>query len=228
MKKNLLIVEDDEHIRDMLRLYFSADYNVVEAEDGEEALQLFRLEKIDLVFLDIMLPGMDGLRCCERLREHSDVAVIIITAKSQEEDKLRGFTYGADEYVTKPFSLKVLAARAENLLKRVDGDVSKSSGLLRFGELTIDRNNGAVLVHGEPVVLSKKEYDLLWLLVKNRDIVMSKDVLLDRVWGFDYEGDPRTLDTCVSRLRKKLSDQKTLIQTVPGRGYCFQSSAQKI
>lgn len=225
LKKNLLIVEDDEEIRTMMRLYFAPEYNILEAENGDEALHIFALEKIDLVFLDIMLPGLDGLHVCEKLREHSDVGVIMITAKSQEEDKLRGFSYGADEYVTKPFSLKVLAARADSLIKRMEGSVSKSSDTLTFGGLSVDRKNGTVKADGATVALTKKEYDLLLLLILNQNIILSKDFLLDRVWGFDYDGDPRTVDTCISRLRKKLADQKHLIQTVPGRGYCF--SVQK-
>ncbi len=224
MKRNLLIVEDDENIRSMLRMYFEPDgYNVFEAETGTDAIRLFSQEQIDLVFLDIMLPEMDGLQVCEKLREHSDVAVIMITAKSQEEDKLRGFSYGADEYITKPFSLKVLAARAENLMRRIDGRMAANTKEV-YGRISFDPDQRKVSVDDTPVLLTKKEYDVFALLVRNRGIILSKQQLLDRVWGVEYDGDPRTLDTCVSRLRKKLGTQSNCIQTLPGRGYCFQPS----
>lgn len=222
VKRNLLIVEDDENIRSMLRMYFEPEgYNVFEAETGTDAIRLFSQEQIDLVFLDIMLPEMDGLQVCEKLREHSDVAVIMITAKSQEEDKLRGFSYGADEYITKPFSLKVLAARAENLMRRIDGRMAANTREV-YGRISFDPAQQKVSVDGTPILLTKKEYDVFALLVRNRGIILSKQQLLDRVWGVEYDGDPRTLDTCVSRLRKKLGTQSSSIQTLPGRGYCFQ------
>lgn len=223
MKGNLLIVEDDAQIRMMMRLYFETEgYNIFEAEDAEDAFCIFRTETIHLVFLDLMLPGMDGLEICRRLREHSDVAIIMITAKSQEEDKVSGFANGADEYVTKPFSLKVLAARAESLMRRVNGEVSKSDGRQQFDRLVIDKNNGSVMVDEKELVLTKKEYDLLLFLIKNKNIVLSREFLLEQVWGIEYDGDPRTLDTCMSRLRKKMGSQKNLIETRSGIGYCFR------
>lgn len=225
MKKNLLIVEDDAQIRKMLSLYFVGEgYNILEAENGQDAISIFRCEQVDMVFLDLMLPEMDGLRVCEVLREYSDVPVIMLTARSQEEDKLKGFEYGADEYVTKPFSLKVLAARAQALMKRVEGNVSRASGELCFGNMSVNMASGEVKVDGSGVALTKKEHDLLFLLVQNRGIVLSKEQILDRVWGFDYEGDPRTVDTHMKRLREKLQEAKNRIQTVRGRGYCFCGS----
>lgn len=221
-RKNLLIVEDDAQIRKMLSLYFGGGkYNILEAESGSDAIAILRTEKIDMVFLDLMLPEIDGLRVCELVREKSDVPIIMLTAKSQEEDKLRGFFYGADEYVTKPFSLKVLEARADALLKRTEGKVSRQSQIEEFSGLRIDHNSGEVMLDGEQIRLTLKEHDLLFLLVKNKGITLSKDQILDRVWGFEYEGDPRTVDTTIKRLREKLRGHKELIQTIRGMGYQF-------
>jgi DNA-binding response OmpR family regulator len=222
MKKNLLIVEDDPKIRKLLSIYFREEgFNILEAETGEDAIRIFKIEKIDIVFLDIMLPEVDGLRVCEVIRETSDVPVIMLTAKSQEEDKLRGFEYGADEYVTKPFSLKVLAARACAIMNRVDGKLSKVGSIFKSNGLTVDLATGEVNINEIPVVLNLKEIDLLVLLIQNRGIVLSKRQILDKVWGFDYNGDPRTVDTHIKRLREKLKDKKNLIKTVRGRGYSF-------
>lgn len=221
MKRNLLIVEDDPKIRKMMALYFQEKFNVLEAESGTDAITIFRAEQIDIVFLDLMLPEVDGLRVCEVLRERSDVPVIMLTAKSQEEDKLRGYACGADEYVTKPFSLKVLEARAEALLRRKDGVVSRQSRIDEFSGFRIDLETGELTLDGVAISLTRKENDLLLLLVRNRGQILSKERILDSVWGFDYDGDPRTVDTTVKRVREKLGKRKELIQTVRGRGYRF-------
>lgn len=225
MKRNLLIVEDDPQIRKLLIIYFRDEgFNILEAETGGDAIRIFCKEKIDLVILDIMLPEVDGLRVCSYIREHSDVPVIMLTAKSQEEDKLRGFAYGADEYVTKPFSPKVLVARAHALLKRVDGKLGKSADVFTTGALAVDLSNESVAVNGAPVLLTRKEMDLLLLLIRNRGIILSKEQILDRIWGFDYTGDPRTVDTHIRRLREKLGEPYAFIKTVRGRGYCFETN----
>lgn len=223
MKRNLLIVEDDPKICKMMTLYFRTKYNVLEAETGADALMVFRAERVDLVFLDLMLPEMDGMQVCAALREQSDVPVIMLTAKSQEADKLQGYACGADEYVTKPFSLKVLDARAEALLRRTEGKVGRISRIEQMGELRLDWDNGEVTVDGVPVTLTRKEHDLLFLLLRHRGQILTKNQILDRVWGFEYEGDPRTVDTTLKRLRDKLGSQKYLLQTVRGRGYRFAS-----
>ncbi|BCN29216.1 response regulator transcription factor [Anaeromicropila herbilytica] len=228
MKRNLLIVEDDPKIRRLLTVYFRDEgFNILEAETGEEAIRVFQNEKIDLVFLDIMLPETDGLRVCEIIRETSDVPIIMLTAKSQEEDKLRGFEYGADEYVTKPFSLKVLAARAQAMMKRVEGKVSKNGSIFRAGGLMVDLANGEVQINEVPVILTQKEINLLILLIHNNGIILSKEQILDKVWGFDYDGDPRTVDTHIKRLRQKLKNQNIYIKTLRGRGYCFDTDLLK-
>ncbi|MEA4955944.1 MAG: response regulator transcription factor [Pseudoflavonifractor sp.] len=228
MKKNLLIVEDDAKIRKMLTIYFTDEgYNILEAETGQDAILIFKNEWIDLVFLDIMLPEVDGLRVCEVLRENSDVPVIMLTAKTQEEDKLQGFEYGADEYVTKPFSLKVLAARANALMKRVDGMVSKNTNVVEYGGLKVNLASSEVFINDTPIVLTRKENDLLLFFIQNKGIILSKEQILDKVWGFEYDGDPRTVDTHIKRLREKLLDQKDLIQNVRSRGYCFALKKQQ-
>lgn len=204
-----------------MALYFQEKFNVLEAESGTDAITIFQAEQIDIVFLDLMLPEVDGLRVCEVLRERSDVPIIMLTAKSQEEDKLRGYACGADEYVTKPFSLKVLEARAEALLRRKDGVVSRQSRIDEFSGFRIDLETGELTLDGAAISLTRKENDLLLLLVRNRGQILSKERILDSVWGFDYDGDPRTVDTTVKRVREKLGKRKELIQTVRGRGYRF-------
>lgn len=224
MKRNLLIIEDDIQIRRMIKMYFEDEnYNCLEAENGKMGIMLFQAENIDLVFVDIMMPELDGLQVCRFIRETSDVPIIMITAKSQEEDKLRGFEYGVDEYVTKPFSLKVLAARAEAMMKRVSGNVSKSSSIFEIGELKVNKESSQVQLGNEPIYLTKKEYDLLILLIENEGIVLSKQQILDKVWGYEYEGDPRTVDTHIRRLRDKLKEYQALIKTFRGRGYSLEN-----
>lgn len=224
MKKNLLIIEDDFKIRKLLNIYFRDEgFNILEAETGQDAIRIFKNEKIDLIFLDIMLPEVDGLRVCQVIRETSDVPIIMLTAKSQEEDKLRGFEYGADEYVTKPFSLKVLAARAYAIMNRIDGKVSKKGNIFKLNGLAVDLSSGEVNIDENPVMLTRIEVDLLILLIQNRGVVLSRAQILDNVWGFDYDCDPRTVDTHINRLRRKLQDQNTLIKMVRGRGYIFDA-----
>jgi DNA-binding response OmpR family regulator len=221
IRRNLLIVEDDEKIRKMMCMYFQKTYTVFEAENGEDALLIVRTEKIDLCFLDLMLPGMDGIQVCRKIRETSDMPIIMITARSQEEDKVLGYDTGADGYITKPFSLKVLAAKTEGLMRRVEGEVSQRSRILQVGTLMFDLDNDRVSSDGEDVLLTRKEQDLLLLLVRNRNLVLTKELILDRVWGLDYEGDPRTLDTTMKRLRAKLGANSQYLETVRGRGYRF-------
>lgn len=224
MKRNLLVIEDDKQIRRMIKIYFEDEnYNCLEAEDGRAGIMMFQSENIDLVFLDIMMPELDGLQVCKFIRETSDVPIFIITAKSQEEDKLRGFEYGADEYVTKPFSLKILAARVEAMMKRINGNVSKCSSFFEIGGLRVNKVTNQVTIDGEFIELTKKEYDLLNLLIQNKGIILSKQQILDKVWGYEYEGDPRTVDTHIRRLREKLKEYKILIKTSRGRGYSLEN-----
>ncbi len=222
MKKSVLIVEDELRIRFLLRDYLTKDdFNVFEASNGEEGLFVFSTQKIDLVILDIMMPVMDGLTMLEKLREVSTVPVILLTAKSEEDDKLLGYDYGADDYITKPFSPKVLIAKVKALLKRSREDIDSSSQ--EFNGLTINKLSHEVRVDGKEITLSPKEYELLIYLVTNEGIALSRDNILDNVWGLDYYGDIRTVDTNVKRLREKLLDKSSLIVTVRGSGYKFES-----
>lgn len=223
MNKNILLVEDEPGIRKLILMYLRDEkFNVLEAEDGEEALRLFKAYKIDFVILDIMLPQLDGLRVCEYIRKTSDVPIVMLTAKTQEEDKLRGFEYGTDEYVTKPFSPKVLVARIKALLNRVEGKVSKGNSIFSVDGLTVNYITGKVAVDNTDVALTHKEFDLLVYLIQNRGVILSKDSILNSVWGYDYYGDPRTVDTHIKRLREKLNARSTYIVTVRGRGYSFE------
>lgn len=222
MKKSILIVEDELRIRFLLRDYLMKEgFNVLEASNGEEGLFIFSTQKIDLILLDIMMPIMDGITMLEKLREVSTIPVILLTAKGEEEDKLQGYDYGADDYVTKPFSPKVLIAKVKALLKRTKEDIDSS--FQDFNGLTINKLSHEVKIDGEKVVLSPKEYELLIYLVTNEGIALTRDNILDNVWGIDYYGDIRTVDTNVKRLREKLLDKAKYIVTVRGSGYKFEA-----
>lgn len=221
MSKNLLIVEDEKDIRKLITMYFRNEpFNIFEAEDGLQAIKIFDSNKIDIIILDIMIPEIDGLNVLKHIRSISYVPIIILTAKTQEEDKLRGFEYGADEYVTKPFSPKVLVARVNSLVTRVYG--KDKSSIYSKNNLAVDFDTGKVIADNKEILLTKKEFDLLCYLIKNKGIILSKDSILNSVWGYDYYGDPRTVDTHMKRLRKKLLSKSTIIKTIRGRGYIFE------
>ena len=221
MKKSILIVEDEIRIRFLIRDYLlKENFNVIEAENGLEALELFKTEKIDLIILDIMMPKMDGLTLLHKIREVSTIPVILLTAKSEEEDKLQGYEYGADDYMTKPFSPKVLVAKVKVLLKRSRDEVDSSSQ--DFNGLIINKLSREVKVNSHIISLSPKEYELLIYLIQNEGIALRRDNILDNVWGLDYYGDIRTVDTNVKRLREKLEEKSNYIVTVRGSGYKFE------
>ena len=222
MNKSILIVEDETRIRFLLRDYFAREKNftIYEAENGLEALNIFKEKKIDLIILDIMMPVMDGLTALKKIREVSTVTVVLLTAKGQEEDKLQGYDYGADDYMTKPFSPNVLVAKVKALLKRTIESVDSSTQ--EFNGLSINKLSREVKVNGEVLSLSPKEYELLVYLIDNEGVALSRDTILDNVWGLDYYGDIRTVDTNVKRLREKLLDKSNYIVTVRGSGYKFE------
>ena len=221
MNKSILIVEDELRIRFLLRDYLMKEnFNVFEASDGEGGLIAFSNQKIDLVILDIMMPKMDGITMLEKLREVSTVPVILLTAKGEEEDKLQGYDYGADDYITKPFSPKVLIAKVKALLKRTRDNLDSS--YQEFNGLTINKLSHEVKVDGTEILLSPKEYELLVYLITNEGIALSRDNILDNVWGLDYYGDIRTVDTNIKRLREKLLSKSNCIVTVRGSGYKFE------
>ena len=222
MNKSILIVEDETRIRFLLRDYFAREKNftIYEAENGLEALNIFKEKKIDLIILDIMMPVMDGLTALKKIREVSTVPVVLLTAKGQEEYKLQGYDYGADDYMTKPFSPNVLVAKVKALLKRTIESVDSSTQ--EFNGLSINKLSREVKVNGEVLSLSPKEYELLVYLIDNEGVALSRDTILDNVWGLDYYGDIRTVDTNVKRLREKLLDKSNYIVTVRGSGYKFE------
>lgn len=218
---NILVVEDDKRMNKIICKYLKQDnYTVYSAFDGEEAIKLFETEDINLVLLDIMIPKLDGYSVCKRLRQKSNVLIIILSARSEEADKLMGFEYGADEYVTKPFSPKVLVARVKALLNRTyDKD---NSNILHKGVLCIDTESLSVKVDEKPVNLTAREFDLLLKLVQNERKVYSRDVLINEIWEYDYFGDGRIVDTNIKTLRKKLGETSKYIRTVVGKGYKFE------
>lgn len=221
--RNILVVEDETGIRNLISMYFKKEgFNIYEAEDGEEALSMVKLYKMDLVILDIMIPFIDGYKVCQYIRDNSNIPVIFLTAKNQELDILQGFDVGADEYVTKPFSPKILVAKVKAVLKRYENNYDKDNSFSRAG-LKIDFSLGSVTIDGLEVKLTKKEYDLLEYLVQNRGAILPKESILDKVWGYEYFGDPRTVDTHIKRLREKLGEESELIVTVRGRGYRFDA-----
>lgn len=223
MRKNILLIEDETRIRFLLRDYFlKEDFNIIEASDGDEGIKYFMTNNIDLVILDIMMPKIDGITVLEMIRKVSTVPVILLTAKSQEEDKLFGYEMGADDYITKPFSPKILIAKVKALLKRTSEKTFSS--LEDYNGLTINKLSHEVKLDGEVINLSPKEFELLCYLSDNEGIALSRDTILDNVWGLDYYGDLRTVDTNIKRLREKLKDKAAYIITVRGSGYRFESN----
>ena len=220
-KIKILVVDDEERMHKLLKDFLKMkDYEVLLAGNGEEAIDLFFKEKsIALIILDVMMPKMDGWTALKTIREHSKVPVIMLTARSEENDELKGFDYGADEYISKPFSPKILVARVEALLRR--SGVQKEE-LLEVGGIVIDEAAHSVSVDGKPVELSFKEYELLQYFVENKGIALSREKILNNVWNYDYFGDARTIDTHVKKLRAKLMDKGEYIKTVWGMGYKFE------
>ncbi|CAH2466691.1 DNA-binding response regulator [Bacillus mycoides] len=224
MNKTVLLVEDERRLREIVSDYFRNEgFEVIEAEDGKKALELFAEHTIDLIMLDIMLPEIDGWSVCRRIRKESAVPIIMLTARSDEDDTLLGFELGADEYVTKPFSPKVLVARAKTLLKRADGAIGVSEeNTMSLAGIEVNRLSRTVLVDGEEIILTHKEFELLVYLMENKGIVLSRQHLLDQLWGYDYYGDDRTVDTHIKKLRNKLGDKAKHIGTVIRVGYKFE------
>ena len=218
--KTVMIADDEQRIRKLISDFLQREgYTVVEADNGQSALALLAAEKIDLVILDVMMPEPDGLTVCREIRKKSSVPIIMLTARSEELDQLFAFELGVDEYVTKPFSPKVLTARVNALFRRLESEkaVERSSN-----GLNIDTDSRLVSLDAAPLELSPKEYDLLAFLFENRGKALSRQQILNQVWNFDYYGDLRTVDTHINRLRSKLGDSASLVQTIRGYGYRFE------
>lgn len=223
MNKRILLVEDEERMRILISDYFKREgYTIFEAANGVEAIKAFEKEKADIIILDIMMPFMDGWDVCKIIRKTSNVPIILLTAKSEEDDKLLGYDLGADDYITKPFSPKLLVAKVKALLKRTEIPQDAKEEVFDMDGLIIDELSHVVKVHDNEIILTPKEYDLLLFLVKNKGIALTRDRILDSVWGIDYYGDTRTVDTNIKRLREKLGDKSELISTVRGSGYKFE------
>ena len=219
MGHRILIAEDEPKLRSILCDFFiSRGDTPVPAADGMEALELAQAQEFDGVLLDIMMPRLDGLSVCRALRKNSDVPIIFLTALSDEDDKLLGYELGADDYVTKPFTMTVLYAKLKALIRRSRGDVM-TEDRLTAGELSVRLSSRQVEVAGREVELTPKEYSLLVCLMRNRNTVLSREQLLVKCWGYDYDGDSRAVDTHIKRLREKLGDAAQMIRTVVKAGY---------
>ena len=226
MAKTVLIVEDDRNIADLLRLYLEKEgYTVVIAPDGMRGVEQFRTVHPSLVLLDVMLPGLDGWGVCRAIRAESQTPIIMLTAKSETEDKVNGLKQGADDYLTKPFEMKELLARVEAVLRRAGGEDDKTKPRrLVFDKLIIDLDSFELIVDGKRIETPPKEMELLFHLASSPNRVFTRNQLLDEVWGFDYFGDSRTVDVHVKRLREKLEgvSDKWSLKTVWGVGYKFE------
>ena len=215
----ILIAEDEPKLLAILCDYFeSRGDQPIPAKDGLEALEIAESQDFDGVLLDIMMPGMDGRAVCRTLRKNSDVPIIFLTALSDEDDKLLGYELGADDYITKPYSMAVLYAKITALINRSRGNI-RTADTLTAGAITVVLSTGQVLVEGLPVELSPKEYALLVCLMRNRGLILSREQLLVKCWGYDYEGDSRSVDTYIRRLRGKLGTAAGQIKTVIKTGY---------
>ena len=216
----LLVVDDEPKIREVIREYAEFNgYEVTEAEDGMSAVGLCKLNKYDLVILDIMMPKLDGFTACKEIKKISDVPIIMLSARGEEYDKLFGFELGIDDYIVKPFSPKELMARVNVVLERRNSVSKDNSSVLTFDGLEINIAARTVSVDGKRVELTPKEYDLLFYLIKNKNIALSRDKLLSDIWGYDFFGDDRTIDTHIKNLRNNLGPYRDFIVTLRGVGY---------
>ena len=218
----ILVVDDESRMRKLVRDFLvKKGYDVVEAGDGEEALDIFYADKeISLIILDVMMPKMNGFEVCREIREHSKVPIIMLTAKGGENDELNGFELGVDEYISKPFSPKILVARVEAILRRTNH--MDEAQTLTAGAITIDQSAHIVTIDGKPVELSYKEFELLTYFIENAGIALSREKILNSVWNYDYFGDARTIDTHVKKLRSKMGSHGDYIKTIWGMGYKFE------
>lgn len=218
-RMKILVVDDESRMRKLVRDFLTkSDFDVVEAENGEQAMEIFFQDKdIELIVLDVMMPRMDGWQTCKEIRAYSKVPIIMLTAKSDERDELQGFQLGVDEYISKPFSPKILVARIEAILRRTTR-YNKSEKLV-CGGIEIDKVAHQVMIDGNLIDLSYKEFELLTYFVENKGIALSREKILNSVWNYDYFGDARTIDTHVKKLRSKMGAKENMIKTIWGMGY---------
>lgn len=221
-KMKILVVDDEARMRKLVSDFLTkSGYTVLEAGDGSEALDIFFEQKdIALVILDVMMPKMDGWQTCREIRQYSKVPIIMLTARSDEKDELQGFQLGVDEYISKPFSPKILVARVEAILRRTGQ--TESEDKLSIGGIVLDKEAHSVTIDGKEIELSYKEFELLAYFMENKGIALSREKILNNVWNYDYFGDARTIDTHVKKLRSKMGEKGDLIKTIWGMGYKFE------
>ena len=218
----ILVVDDESRMRKLLKDFLSSKgYKILEAEDGEKAIEVFEenRNKIKLILLDVMMPKLDGWSVLRKIRQESNLPVIMLTARGEEQDELFGFELGVDEYISKPFSPKILVARVEAIIKRVYGDTKQAKD---YDGIVIDQEGRTVTVDGKPIDLSLREYELLKYLLDNENIALSRDKILNNVWNYDYYGDSRTIDSHIKKIRHKLGKKGKYIETIRGIGYKFE------
>lgn len=222
MNNKILVVDDESRIRKIIRDFLVREgYVVCEAEDGEAALDIFCSNNdIDLIIMDVMMPKMDGWQLCKEVRKLSKVPILMLTAKSEEQDELKGFELGVDEYISKPFRPKILTARVNALLRRTTGD---NEEILDIAGITVNKIAHTVTIDGKEIDLSFKEFELLTYFMENRGIALSREKILNNVWNYDYYGDARTIDTHVKKLRSKMGEKGKFISTIWGMGYKFEA-----
>ena len=220
-KRKILVVDDESRMRKLVGDFLAKkEFAVLEAGDGEEAVDLFFADKtIDLIIMDVMMPKMDGYEAVRTIRQYSQVPIIMLTARGEERDELLGFELGVDEYISKPFSPKILVARVEAILRR---SLTVKTDSVELGGIVLDKAARQVSVDGKPVELSFKEFELLTYFVENQGLALSREKILNHVWNYDYFGDARTIDTHVKKLRSKLGKQGEYIKTIWGMGYKFE------
>ena len=221
-KMKILVVDDESRMRKLVHDFLARNnYDVIEAANGEEALDIFYEDKdIALIILDVMMPKMDGWEVFAEIRRNSKVPIIMLTAKGEERDELQGFELGVDEYISKPFSPKILTARVDAIIRRV---YSKDAGeIIEIGGIEMDKSAHVVKIDGQKIDLSFKEFELLEYFIDNKGIALSREKILNNVWNYDYFGDARTIDTHVKKLRKKMGEKGEYIKTIWGMGYKFE------
>lgn len=226
--KKILIVDDEKNIRNVIKEYAKFDgFETFEAEDGMQAVEMCRTQDFDLIIMDIMMPKLDGYSAVREIRKTKQIPVIMLSARGEEYDKLFGFELGVDDYVTKPFSPKELLARIRAVMKRSAAPApAGDNNVLKFEGMEINMSGREVFVDGKPVSLTPKEYDLLFYLVRNKGIALSREKLLEEVWGYDFYGDDRTVDTHIKMLRNSLGDYRKFIVTLRGMGYKFDAGRE--
>lgn len=221
----ILVVDDESRMRKLVKDFLvKKNYDVIEAEDGSAALDIFFEQKdISLVILDVMMPKMDGWEVCKNIRSYSQVPIIMLTAKADERDELQGFQLGVDEYISKPFSPKILVARVEAILRRTN-QISNEE-IMEAGGIQVNKAAHIVMIDNKQIDLSYKEFELLTYFMENKGIALSREKILNNVWNYDYFGDARTIDTHVKKLRSKMGEKGELIKTIWGMGYKFEAEA---